>query len=743
MVHQCRRSGNRYCGYGEVSRDRKAERSRCKSVPVGQMLSCDKVVAARVVGSSAKTSKLTLLLLDPRTYCWFALLVSLACLYRRLPSIPDTSDWISSDSLWPVNLITDIFVDRYPLSGWQFSVAPCWFPDVFLAGFMYAPTRNVLAATFLDGFAQFILLILCVCLCWRALRLPRALAAEVATLVAAIALTLYVATHADKPYGAWHQLFLPQTHVGNLVNLVLATLLCLHLLRDQSQRAHYWTLAAFLSLCVLASMSNLLFLTHFLVPATLGVGFLVARGDLTLRRALLVAAGWPAAFLGLAANRILFNVADVGGQSSIGWKQFEAALATFIRGAREQIAAADFEHLLALAWLIGCAAALWRLTNGRSKTPVVILRTFFFIVAAGASLFSAATIIAGGSLSLTTLDMYEWSLHYMHPMFLLPLFAWPVFIGLLPLSRRGGNLAGAADATGGRGTRQVAPLPMLSALASAVVAVIMLAATPAPAVPLHRYVPPLVKAMDAYAQGRHLKYGLASYWQARLITMLSTTGLRVYQVGANLQPFRWVNNIDWYTQSVENREREPLPAFALLGAPGPPITRGDVTAVLGEPEEEPAVAGVPFLVYLRNTEEARDIYCPLDVSLSRAAASGVLDFPGSCLWGSVGRAGAAAWIVRESDTAGSVRLPELPLTPGVWSLQIDYQARSSDNRVIVDVGYPNAESFLSSELPAGASRFDGRFTIPSQRIPSKVALRIFFEGFGEVEIRRLILRKQP
>jgi hypothetical protein len=49
---------------------------------------------------------------------------------------------------------TDVFHDGYPLSGWRFSIAPCWFPDLFTAGFFWTITRNVITATLLSGFIQ-------------------------------------------------------------------------------------------------------------------------------------------------------------------------------------------------------------------------------------------------------------------------------------------------------------------------------------------------------------------------------------------------------------------------------------------------------------------------------------------------------------------------------------------------------------------------------------------------------------
>jgi hypothetical protein len=686
---------------------------------------------ATAVPSLKKPSKSAGLLLDPRIYCWLALLIALACLYRRLASAGDISDWISSDSLWPVNLVTDVFVDHYPLSGWAFSIAPCWFPDVFLVGIMYALARNVVVATILGGFAQFVLLIMAICSCWRALSLPKALAAEVATIIAGVTVTLYVALHLPSPYGGYHQFFLPQTHVGNLVNFVLALLFFLRLLGRQTRNAHHVTGAAFLLVCFLGTMSNVLFATHFLVPATFAVALLLARRDLGLRDASYLLAAWPAAGLGMEANRLLFTVTDVSVQSSVGWKPFRAARDTFLHGATQALVAGDFQHILALAWLLGCGAALfWLLMrqNDRSKQPGDALKISFFAVAAGASIMSAATIILGGSATLTAPGMYGWSQHYMHPMFLLPLFTWPVFIGCLPAtSRRAGSL------------RSVLLVP---ALASAAVAVISFIETPRPVVPLDRYAPLLVRELDAYARLHGLRYGLGGYWQARLITMLSRTGLRVYQVDTNLEPYHWVSNIKWYTESFENRSIEPLFNFVLLNDRQFQISKGDVTAVMGKPDGEAAIAAVPVLLYARNTQAARDARCQPNVPISAAAFSGALDLPGSCLDGSIGRADHGAWKTEPEDAAGSARLPSLPLPRGLYSLQIDYDASPAGDAGFAAVQVSSGEkSLLSSNLGAVSSPFKTQFTVPGHPASDRVQVLVFFEGFGSMEVRRFIVRR--
>jgi hypothetical protein len=95
----------------------------------------------------------------------------LVSLFRQLGSGDPTVIrlWLNSDTLWPANVFTDVFRDHYSLSGWLFSIAPCWFPDVAATGIFWLLTRNVVLATLFAGFIQIALLVGAFHLCRKAL----------------------------------------------------------------------------------------------------------------------------------------------------------------------------------------------------------------------------------------------------------------------------------------------------------------------------------------------------------------------------------------------------------------------------------------------------------------------------------------------------------------------------------------------------------------------------------------------
>ena len=710
-----------------MKKSTRRKRPIAKSVPSALASVQDERAPQYAELSSQRPAAWNRLVCDPRTYCWLALILSLACLYQRLALIGNAPAWINSDTLWPVDLIIDLFVDHYHLHGWQFSIAPCWSPDVVLVGLAYGATRNAVAATILGGFLQFLLLVAGVGLCWRALRLMAHVAAETLTLLTAVWVTLYTALHINAGYGAYHQFFLPQTHIGNLVNVVWALGLALLLLdceEPRRRRAFGWAYAA---VCLTATMSNVLFAVHFLFPVTVAVGLLWATGRPRSLGMWLVLAGWPAAILGFAANKFLLNATDVSAQSALGWRPFRSAVGIFGRGLMTQLSAGDFLHLLAVAWLAGCAVLAFVLLVRSRKCwqPHDSLRMTFFVVASGASAASAAAMILGGTATLTAYHSYGLTMRYLHPMFFLPLFAWPIAAGFSRWIAR---------------ERAVRLTLLTGAAASAMVSGVLLALTEMPTIPLHEYAPPLVRDLDSYARLYGLKYGVAGYWQARLITLLSKTGLRVYQVDRNLRPHHWVSNIEWYSEALEDRDRPPVFSFAVLHDGFINLEEGDVAAVFGDEGKELAVGGVPALVYSQRTQAARAQNCG---GPERKEGSDTLEFAGGCLEASTGRISHGVWAAHApQDTAGFAVLQLAPrLGRGRYTLEIEYSASADGdpNIAAIDIGYLDQELLYSGSLRADSSRLRAQFSVPHE--DRRLGVRLFFPGFGALDVRRIILRR--
>lgn len=531
------------------------------------------------------------------TAAWIAWILSLSYLLKRLgdADVNTLAVWISSDTLYPVNLFSDLFLDGYAVSGWRFSIAPCWFPDLLLAGMFMAVTRNAILATLLAGFVQMGLLVGALRLCRKAIGIGGSGVQDVFLLATAVGITLYVADHPGVTYPGLYQFFLPQTHVGSMLVVLYALglgLLMMSPRRPSSQQPRY-IFVIYGALCLLGGLSNLLFFVQLLAPLTVSVAIAVFFGLTCIRQSWSpILIGWPSAILGAVLNRVLFNAADVATQAGARPDRILTALDTFMRGLVAHLLAADWLHIVAVVWLLICSAyplyLLRQLALGGPKAveqqrPIAFV---FFLACLLSAVFSAGAIVGGGSNGLVEFKDYRWSLHYMHQLFLLPLFSLPLVLSW-----------GIHLTLSGRWAHRTA---VIVATVAVLLPVYKLTASPGGGWPIQSYTPPLVRFMDDLASREHLRYGYAGYWQARLITLLSKRDLRAYAVDGDIKPFLWANNIQWYSQSLEDRRKRPPVDFVVLDDPFWKISREAAVRALGEPLREERFGDTRVLIYKAN-----------------------------------------------------------------------------------------------------------------------------------------------
>jgi hypothetical protein len=499
--------------------------------------------------------------------------------------------WISSDTLFPVNVFTDVVWDRYPLSGWHFSIAPCWFPDLIASWIFVAITQNVILATLLAGFIQIALMIGAFALIRRAIAVSSPALQEVILLGIGAAVTLFVAAHTGLYYPDLYRFFLPQSHIGSLLVVVYGLGLALLMLRQSHEEAGVSRKIFFVYcvLCLLGGMSNLLFFAHMLMPLSVSVLFAVFFTMFTLEKCWAILIGWPFALLGALLNKVLFNTTDASAQAGITYERVLLSLDVFARGAAQKLLAHDWLHVSAVLWCLTCIVFVlfvlrrFAVSGGReSGLPERIMAVFLFTCLLS-SVAAVAAIVLGGSNGLAVFKDYIWSMHYLQPTFLLPIFGIPFVFSW--------------------GLQKILPdrVVRVTALVLAInvfgISAFSLAVTPRPIKPIHAYVPPLVEFIDILAAQEGLKCGIAGYWQARLVTLLSKQGVRAYAVDGSLQPLLWVSNERWYVQANEDRTKRPTIDFVILDDPFWKISRESVIQTLGIPKREVVFLGTRVLVY--------------------------------------------------------------------------------------------------------------------------------------------------
>jgi hypothetical protein len=545
-------------------------------------------------------------------FACLGLMLSMVCLFFKLGAAGPASlnVWISSDTLYPVNVVTDVVHDGFSLSGWRFSIAPCWFPDIFTTGFFWIVTRNPIAATLLAGFVQLGLLVAAFFWISKAVGLGNRSLQNVFLLAASVTITLFVAAHPGLTYPDFYRFFLPQSHVGSLIMSLAALALGLLCIRQASQhsRVSPAVLILYAAVCLLAGMSNLMFLPQMLLPLTVAIGFAALFHILALRNCWQpILAGWPAAAAGIVLNRILFHTTAVSAQAQISRDAALTALDVFARGAVDRLFALETLHMIALAWILVCLAivtATLRALTGRLPERVDLRQRMLCLFCAFAllsDLCSTCAIIAGGSNGLTLFKDYNWTTHYLQSIFFIPLFGLPMLLSWF--------------------IDRISPAAVSQALAFSlgllvlIVPSVALASTRRPPTEIVSYRPPLVRFLDDQASQNGMKYGLGGYWQSRVATLLSSKGLRVYAVDGSFNPFLWVSNVEWYTEEPGDRRKPPPVDFVILDDPAFKLSREGAVRTLGEPGRELRFQDTRVLIYTGGARKA----APLPV------ASGAVD----------------------------------------------------------------------------------------------------------------------
>jgi hypothetical protein len=542
---------------------------------------------------SPRRAKPVILAHIPECLAGLGLVLSLLYLFWTLgnagPAVVD-SLWITSDTLYPVNVTTDILHDGYPLSGWRFSIAPCWFPDLFTTGLFWVFTHNAITATLLAGFIQLALIVGAFHLMRRAIGLGSASLQTVLLLGVSVWITLYVGARPAQVYPDLYRFFIPQSHVGGLI-MTLYALVLAFLLVDQAHkksRISRATATAYAVVCLAAGMSNLMFFPQILAPFTAAIALAIFFNILPASKCWApVAIAWPAAIAGAIINRVLLHATSVAAQSQISREAALTALDVFMRGAVEHLF--DPLHILALLWFAVCIAivamTLRKLARQQAQQVQLPDRLLWVFCSCWifADLLSAGAVIFGGSNYLTLLKSYTWTTHYLQAIFFIPLFGLPLIaVWLIPQRIAATITRGAVWSW--------------SLLVIAVPAV-RLGASPVPKSGITSYRPALVEFLDNMASKRGLKYGFGGYWQSRITTLLSKVGLRVYAVEPSLQPFLWVTNINWYTASLDDRHQQPPFRFVVLDDPAFTISRESAVEMFGQPSEEVRFHNTRVLIY--------------------------------------------------------------------------------------------------------------------------------------------------
>ncbi len=656
----------------------------------------------------------------PHLVAWLALLGGFGAVYGSVATGQiDRSLLYNSDAFYLPTLLKDLHTSP-TLRGWDLPPSPYFFPDLLLYFIIDQLTNNLYVTMALFGVAQILIFLggLGLILRWLAgasrERYPFLL----------LSATLFLLCLATGQETAFVYTILSAHHFGGLMVLPFALLLMLRVLQARAGRV--WVLSQFWGLLLLVGLtafSDALFIIQFVVPA-LATLLLYSMATRRSRQTWSLIGGLSiAAFCGPWLRQLLFGSEKLAEYTSFTRDQWQTSLHELWAWVSST---AVHNPLLALFWLssfLALGISLWLACQPdapatRANPNMRVVAILFFILSA---LGTVAAVIVTGNFP------NQFSTRYLLSTLILPLIVgWPLLLThLVPVKR------GLAQPSGSLALSSVAGLLLVLAQPFSQWQAL---------VTLPKSTDPFVTCLDQATRDRQLRNGLAHYWQAMYLSLLSQNDLHVVQVYPDLTPHLWNNNRAWYRTSFDFVITDVGPAseYAIrtetvlqrLGEPADQFECGDsLVLVYNRPTDlqlQACFAHQPRLARFNTVGDAAELYgCGLvsvnggrNVGLSKAADD------------------------RWQNPAGLLADATLPvLAAGTYALEIQLYADSANTGAWTVGIYDPLPVAIVPPIPiidAGKQTVKHTFVVPKD---AKAYLQILYNGHGALFIDAMRLQR--
>ncbi len=415
----------------------------------------------------------------------------------------------NSDTFYLPALYIDLFRNGGSLSAWHLTPAPYFVPDwpiYFLSMGIFGQPYQATAAFFIAQiFLSFCLLV----------AINRQFMTTHHALAASACSVLFFCLLAARMVEPFSFILLSAYHYGAFLMLLLAAYCVISALQDTSA-AHVNRCGATIFLvALLASLSDKLFLVQFSLPAIFVLVYLHAAG-MTDRKTLIVLLSGTGG--GSVLGPLLYKFLVPNSMSAPA----ELGLDNFSRNAHDllavviRIAEANWFAMAVVALFYIAVTALPVLRRKTGETMFAHSSSFMFVVVF--SLCSGFAIVA-----VALLNKMPFNSRYLIPVFALPVLFAPILIF--------GGFKSAPANWGGFAMLIVSVLSVIALTRAAVDGAVT---------PKKDFYPDDVACIDAAAAKYRLKNGIAEYWDAKRVAVLSKEGLNVAQVFGDLSPQRWI-----------------------------------------------------------------------------------------------------------------------------------------------------------------------------------------------------------
>lgn len=678
---------------------------------------------------------------------------------------------IDSDLCWPAVLYQDVIRDGYSLRTFQFSAVTFWFPDVACFFAIRAVVGSAGEAIVIWAWAVFLLVVLAAAWMTRtfadgpARGYALALVASLGAIYAG-----YIASFSFQTF-AQQQFLLPLYRPGTLACLFAALALTGGVVR----RGGLWQHLALAVLCTLAVFSDRLFGVWFTVPVILAV--VACR--------LLIGANGNDSNFPVAWSRVGSLALAVGAGSLLGhfailtfptdtvdplanyftgvvWKDSFNRLVLFGNVLWAEIIDGNALVIAAAVWYPVCAAVglraiILRVANAEWRTRINPAFTFF-------CLFSLVMAACGVAVFILTKTSYlnvgktPWPGYsrYFQGQLGMAIFGWAV------LASRGIMVARRAWL---RGAITAVPLVCLVVLNAS-----LTTDGRGTASDLTDIYPDFVADIDRVCQERNLHHGLAGYWLAKRVSVLSRAGVVLHQTThcesseVGFHADFWLNNGAHFWRGPADSPDDFRPTFFVVPTSEwifPELNEDLLTARLGEPAERiPIRQNLVMLIYNRpqdslvhNFAEFDEVVLNLKFRMNRPHA---VRYPGTALYSHLAGNGMSCFPERSADprvpagnlmTYGPYLIPPVGRYQATFHTSSDLEGRPGTMQVMA-TSLDGEPSIILAEarIPAGAHRDTVlNFHIKKKFLKSgsRVEFYTFYPGGGRTTIHWVDVAERP
>jgi hypothetical protein len=652
----------------------------------------------------------------PHLMAWLALFGGFGAVYSSVATGQiEHSLLYNSDAFYLPTLLKNLQASL-TLQGWDLPPSPYFFPDLLLYFLVAQLTDNLYVTMALFGVAQILLFLGGISLLQRAI-FGASRQRHTLLLLSTTVFLLFLATGKET---AFTYAILSAHHFGCLLVLPFALLLMLRVL--QASTASIWSLPQFWGLLLLVGLttfSDALFVIQFVVAALATMLLLHYVSKQPSPHT-----WWLSVGLGLAAlggpllRQYLFGSQKLAEYTSLTGNEWRISLSELWAWA----SITAFQNpLLTLFWVssfLTLLISLWLAYqhHGSSTAPVATL--LFFVLS---TLGTVAAVIVTGNFP------NEFSTRYLLSALILPLIVgWPsLVIQLEPLRRQFIQPRGALVQGSLAGILLIVAQPFVQWRALAT---------------LPHFTDPFVACMDQATRERQLHNGLAHYWQAMYLSLLSQNDLHVVQVYPDLTPHLWNNNRDWYRGSFDFviTDVGPAPEYAIRTEP--------VLQRLGEPADQFECGNSLVLVYNRPTDLHVQECFAHQPRLARFDNIGdAVELYGCSLVSVIG--GRNVGLSKAADErwrnpAGLLADATLPvLDAGTYALDIQLYSDSANTGAwTVGIYDPEPVAIVSPTpiIGAGKQSVQQTFVVPKD---AKAYLQILYNGHGALFVDSMRLQR--